>query len=208
MTEPRAKGGRTSSAPTNRFLLFKFIRSLFTGNLVKLPASGIPVGAMAGWSKEGLEQVIRVAVAQIDGQHAALDRTLSRAQVLLTTLLALAAIAIGTGPNIWNGRAGQWNEWPARIALLAAGLFLLLALVGTVAVIAVRKSFDGMHAALLSQQSEYSLHQTAKEYAECVDAGDVTANAHLSVFGTTVRLTLVGSLLLALGWGLANFPVT
>ncbi|WP_294181454.1 hypothetical protein [uncultured Schumannella sp.] len=53
---------------------------------------------------------------------------------------------------------------------------------------------------------KFDSERVAREYAECVGVGELTTNAHLTVFGTAVRLTLAGALLLGAAWVMGQFP--
>lgn len=185
----------------------RFVGALFTGRTVALPDPR-PTGALKGWSKAGLDAVIAVAKAQLDAQMASLDRVLSRAQLLFTTLLGLIALLFALAPTIWVGQSTAWGEIIPRGLVLLSGLLFLLALLGAAALIAVRKEFEGMSATVLSNWVKFDPEQVAREYAECVGIGELTTNAHLTVFGTAVRLTLTGALLLGAAWAIGLFPAT
>lgn len=185
----------------------RFIGALFTGRTVALRAPRT-TGSLKGWSKDGLAAVIDVATAQLDAQMASLDRVLSRAQLLFTTLLGLIALLFALAPTIWVTQSIAWGEIVPRGLLLLSGLLFLIGLLGTAALIAVRKEFDGMSATVLSNWDKFDSERVAREYAECVGVGELTTNAHLTVFGTAVRLTLAGALLLGGAWVMGLFPMT
>src|SRR5690606_5916123 len=100
---------------------------------------------------------------------------------------------------------GQLRGCLAQVALIGSAALLLLALLGSASLIATRKAFEGMHAARMSRWDAFDLELTAQEYAASLQTGDATMNAHVTVFGASVRLTLYGCLLLALAWALAYF---
>ncbi|WP_294179317.1 hypothetical protein [uncultured Schumannella sp.] len=81
---------------------------------------------------------------------ASLDRVLSRAQLLFTTLLGLIALLFALAPTIWVTQSIAWGEIVPRGLLLLSGLLFLIGLLGAAALIAVRKEFDGMSATVLS----------------------------------------------------------
>ena len=137
---------------------------------------------------------------------ASLDRVLSRAQLLFTTLLGLIALLFALAPTIWVTQSIAWGEIVPRGLLLLSGLLFLIGLLGAAALIAVRKEFDGMSATVLSNWDKFDSERVAREYAECVGVGELTTNAHLTVFGTAVRLTLAGALLLGAAWVMGQFP--
>jgi hypothetical protein len=183
----------------------RFVGALFTGRTVALPSPS-QIGSLKGWGKDGLSAVINVATAQLDAQIASLDRVLSRAQLLFTTLLGLIALLFALAPAIWASQSIAWGEIIPRALLVLSGLLFLGALLGAAALIAVRKEFDGMSATVLSDWDKFDTERMASDYAECVGIGELTTNAHLTVFGTAVRLTLAGALLLGGAWLMGQFP--
>jgi hypothetical protein len=177
----------------------KFVWSLVSGRKLTLPPPTTS-GDLNGWKPDGLRSVIEIASAQLHSQRASLDRLLSRAQFLFTALLALLALLVGLAPGVWESSTPFYGDLvPRALLLLSAGL-LVIALLGAAALIAVRKEFDAINAAVLSQWSKFDLERLAREYAESVGTGEQTNNAHLTVFGTAVRLTLYGALALGAAW--------
>ena len=186
---------RYSSLP----LYPRFIAALFFGGIVSLPPAQ-PNGSLNHWSKRGLLIVIDEARRQLDAQSATLDRVLSRAQILLTTLLAVVAIFASATPAVWSYHANPGVALVAKIFLCCAGASLLLGLLGAAAVISVTKRYEAINAAVLSKWDAFDLRRLAREYAECVGAGEQTGNAHITVLGNAVRFTVYGSILFAAAW--------
>lgn len=185
----------------------RFVLSLLSGGTVSL-RDPKPIGQLKDWPAKGLESVIEIASGQLDSQRASLDRMLARAQFLFTTLLGLLALLVGLAPTVWAGTTPLAGEWVPRILLLLSAGLLLVALLGAAALIAVRKEFDAMSAVVLSNWSEFDPKRLAREYAECIGVGEMTNNAHLTVFGTAVRLTLYGALTLGAAWAIGFLPPT
>lgn len=181
----------------------RFVLSLLTGHKVALrePAD---VGQLTRWKAQGLESVIAIASGQLESQRASLDRMLSRAQLLFTTLIALLALLFGVAGGVWASSIPLWGEVIPRFLLVTAIALLTIALLGTAALIAVRKEFDAMSATELSKWASFDKERLAREYAECVGIGEKTNNAHLTVFGTAVRLTLYGTIALGLAWAVGS----
>lgn len=186
-----------------RRLYPQFIHALFTGGTVTLPASK-PTGTLSGWEPGGLEAIVEVAKAQMESQLSSLDRTISRAQLLFTTVLALIALLVAAAPRVWDLDLGTVLVWAPRLVVVASAALLVLAMLGAAAVIAVRKEYERMNASVLSRWPAYDAEQYAREYAECVEIGEHTTNAHLTVFGQAVRLTVYGALCLGVVWAVAQ----
>jgi len=184
-------------------LYFRFIGALFSGGTADL-GDPRPTGSLKGWGKAGLQSVVAVASSQLDAQLASLDRTLSRAQLLFTTVLALGAFLFATAPAVWASSTDMWGELVPRVVWLAAGVLMLLSLLGTTALIAIRKRYEGMSATVLSTWESFDEERFAREYAECVGEGELTTNAHLTVFGASVRLSLYGALCLGAAWAMTQ----
>jgi hypothetical protein len=194
-------GSRFSKWP----LYPRFIAALFSGGKVSLRLAQ-DSGKLEHWSKQGLLTVIDEARRQLDAQSATLDRVLLRAQILLTTLLALAAIFATAASTVWTHRASACLELVTRVALCSSGVLLLLALLGAAAIVTVTKRYEAISAAVLSRWARFDLRRLAREYAESVGTGEQTGNAHITVFGTAVRLTVYGSILFATAWAISLTP--
>jgi hypothetical protein len=192
---------KNSSA--NRPLYPRFVIALLTGSSVAMPKSSA-TGALSGWSTQACNTVIDEARRQLDDQKSSLDRTLSRAQFLFTTLLGLVAVVATATPHIWANSSWCWPSLIPKVLFISGGCLLVIALLGATAVIAVRKNYEGVSAAVLSRWHTFDVERLAREYAECVDLGEHTGNAHLTVFGTAVRFTLYGALCFGVAWVLAT----
>lgn len=177
----------------------RFVFSLLTGRQLKLRESR-PVGALDKWKDHDLNILIGIAASQLEAQRASLDRLLSRAQLLFTTLLALLALLFGAGAEIWASTTPLWDTAIPRGLLTLSVILLAVSLLGTAALIAIRKEFDTISAPVLSRWDHFDLEQLAVDYAESVGVGEETNNAHLTVFGTSVRLTVYGALALGTAW--------
>lgn len=186
---------------TNRFLYPRFVGALLSGGIVALPEPK-DFQQLHGWSKAGFAALVETAQRELDEHRQALDRVLSRAQVLFTTHLALFTLYIGLFTLVWNNHATC--PLVAGVFYGLSGLTLLWAMLGAAAVIAVRKKFETMSAPVLARWPKFDRERYAREYAECVQAGRETVNAHVSVFGTAVRVTLLGVALLGVAWVLAQ----
>jgi hypothetical protein len=179
----------------------RFIAALFVGGTVALRLSQ-PVGDVSKWNKKALTTVIEEARRQLDAQSVTLDRVLLRAQILLTTLLALGGVFATSAPSLWTPLPDPVGTFLRHFVFCASGALLLLGLLGATALVAVTKRYEAINAAVLSNWKKFDLARLAREYAECVGTGEQTGNAHLTVFGTAVRLTVYGSLLLGLAWAI------
>jgi hypothetical protein len=183
----------------------RFIWALLSGAKIEL-AEAPPSGKLRSWSQEGLASVTEIAATQLAAQRAQLDRLLGRAQLLFTTLLGLFALLVALAPGIWSSQTPLWEGWIPRSLLLLSAALLLIALLGAAALIAVRKDFDAISAIVLSNWEAFDIERLAREYAASVGTGQMTNDAHLTVFGTAVRFTLYGALALGFSWAVGFIP--
>lgn len=186
-------------------LYVRFVRSLLFASPMALAEPRSP-GDLTEWNTDDLARVIEIASAQLASQRVQLERLLTRAQLLFTTLLAIFALIVGLAPGIWSSTAPVLHAWIPR-SLFAIGVVLLgSALTGAAAALAVPKTFCVMDATVLSHWSEFDLRRFAREYVECVGPGQETNNAHLTVFGEAVRLTVYGALAIGVSWSVGYLP--
>ncbi|MGX5681805.1 hypothetical protein [Schumannella luteola] len=182
----------------------RFIAALITGGTIALRTDG-KVGKLKGWDDAAIDAVISIASGQLESQRAALDRMISRAQFLFTTLLGLLTLVFSATPSIWASKTPFYDELVPRVLLALSIGLLVIALLGTAALIAVKKEFDAISASVLSRWKSFDRTRLAVEYAKCIDVGEQTNNAHLTAFGTSVRLTLYGVIALASAWAAGVF---
>lgn len=185
-----------------RALYAQFICAFLFGTRID---TGKPrdVGTFKGWTPSQLQTVVDVARRQLDAQKASLDRTIARSQFLFTTLLALAAVGAKVAADIWVSPPTGFTI-ASRVVLIVSVLLLGGALLGASAVIAVRKNYEDITATVLSEWKKFDLARLAREYTECLDPGEMTTNAQLTVFGKAVRLTLFGSVTLGIAFVLLH----
>ena len=157
-----------------------------------------------GWNDDALKSLIEESRRELDDQKSSLDRTLSRSQLLFTTHLGLIAFYGTVAGSVWKDTSNICAWWVQMGFVAAAGVLLVFALLGSAALIAVRKPFDRVSAVVMSKWESFDLERLANDYAAALATGDMTNNAHLSVFGSVVRMTVFAALLAALGWLVAQ----
>jgi hypothetical protein len=177
--------------------------AMFRLQMLKLDEPTYVAKPVNGWSDEGLKAIIDESRRELDDQKSSLDRILSRSQFLFSTVLALLAFFGTVASAIWPDKSVDWAVWATRILIVAAGCVLVLALLGSASLIASRKPFVRISAVVISSWDKYELEHLANEYSGALATGDMTVNAHLSVYGSAVRLTLLGALLAGVGWVVA-----
>jgi len=160
--------------------------------------------SVKGWSAESLDTLIEESRREHDSQERSLDRILSRSQLLFTTDLALLAFYGTVASAVWADSSLAWAVCLQHVLLVAAGLVLVFALLGSASLIASRKPFEGVSAVVMSKWEVFDLERLANDYTGSLATGDMTNNAHLSVFGSVVRMTLLAPLLGGLGWVVAQ----
>ncbi|MFZ2227189.1 MAG: hypothetical protein WA090_05315 [Candidatus Nanopelagicaceae bacterium] len=182
----------------------RFIGALFTGGLVTMPISTKP-GSLEGWPDAALQTLIEEGRRQLDDQMMSLERILSRAQLLFTTVLGLIALYGSTATEMWKNTDFNSRVLVVRLLLILSAVLLLLALLGAAALIANRKAYEGISAAVISRWEGFDLKKLAEDYAASVGPGDETNNAHLTVFGTAVRFTVSAAISLGFAWLVFHF---
>jgi hypothetical protein len=182
-----------------RRLYARFVRALFTGNLIEMPKPLDP-GSLDDWPDNALQTLIDEGRRQLDDQVTSLERIISRAQLLFTTVLGIIALYGSTTAELWKSADFNSRVLFVRALLILTAILLLLALLGAAALIANRKSYNQISAAALSRWESFDLKRLAEDYALSVGPGDETNNAHLTVFGTAVRITVGAAFSLGLAW--------
>jgi hypothetical protein len=184
---------RMTQEPSKAPLYLRFVGALFTGNAVKVPQPPAEIKSFEGWTPEQLEVVVETAKGELDRQTVNLDRVLGRSQALFTTILALSGLWLTVAPTrlefVWQS---------ARIAettllLLAAALYLV-ALAGSVALIATRKQYGAISVLELAKWNAFDLLKLAHDYEWIVPIGREVTNHHITVFGTAVKYTVAASI--------------
>ena len=193
----------TAKSPTNRSTAFWYRRMVWAMLKLKTLKLDDPVHVareVAGWSDDGLNALIDESRRELDDQKSSLDRILSRSQFLFSTDIALLAFYGTVAGVIWPDKSAEWAIWAARTLIATAGCLLVIALLGSASLIAVRKPFAAISAVVISSWDNYELERLANEYTGVLATGDMTVNAHLSVYGSAVRLTVFAALLAGFGW--------
>ena len=187
----------TLNNPSEKFkdltLYIRFIFALFFAKEVKLDPE-FSSGSIAGWESESLQFLIDEGRRQLDDQMATLNRILLRAQILLTTVLALIGFAYPMVIKLLDEtKSHRTHIWVLGIAVVSM-YFLLMALLGSAALVAVRKPYDGISIVVISKWPNFSFEKVAQEFVDSIDNGNVTNNSNLTIFSRAVRFTMFGVL--------------
>ena len=174
-------------------LYLRFIIALFSANKVKLEPE-FSSGSIAGWPLESLQFIIDEGRRQLDDQMETLNRILVRAQILLTTLLALIGFASSMATRLLDKtKSHSIHGWV--VVLIVVSIFcLLMALLGSAALVAVKKSYDVINIVVISKWQNFSFEKVAQDFVDSIDNGNVTNNSNLTIFSRAVRFTMFGVL--------------
>lgn len=198
----------TTGSPKSRstaFWYWRMVWAMLRLKQLKLDEPRHVAKPVKGWSAESLYALIEESRREHDSQKSSLDRILSRSQFLFTTDLALLAFYGTVASAVWVDSSLAWAVCLQRVLIVAAGLVLVLSLLGSASLIASRKPFEGVSAVVMSKWEMFDLEHLANDYTGSLATGDMTNNVHLSVFGSVVRMTLLAALLGGLGWVVAQF---
>ena len=174
-------------------LYIRFIIALFSAKKIKLEPE-FSSGSIAGWTSESLEFIIDEGRRQLDDQMETLNRILLRAQILLTTLLALIGFAYSMAIILLEKTKSHHIHLWLMVLIIVSIFFLLLALLGSAALVAVKKPYDVMNIVVISKWPNFNFEKVAQEFVDSIDKGNVTNNSNLTIFSRAVRFTMFGVL--------------
>ena len=144
--------------------------------------------ALKNWQEDDRRLMIEEGRRQYDEQIAHLERIRSRAQWLFTTGLALGAATATVGAGVVKD-----PDWYTVIIWTFGIATATWALLGAVAILTVRKDFDGIATSVLSTYVPPIEERLARDYAEMLETGDLTVNTALTLFRqAVVWMTIAG----------------
>lgn len=181
-------------------MYFSEILGLFSpGHEVPLfPTRPLEPGALEAWSADELSVLIDEGRRQLDTQASRLDSVRTRAQIVLTTCIAVLALVAGGLRTIADAESiCAFSLWSIGVAAD------VLAALGAAAVIVVRKDMGNIHATAVSQLEPPILQELAASYARTVRVGERTIAREVTVLRDAVLLSLVAVASYAISWALA-----
>jgi hypothetical protein len=155
-------------------------------------------GEVNGWSEQELTLVVEEGRRQSDRVSHDLEHVQARAQILLTTGIAiLIGAAAGTRAVVDHGGLWLFLCWGLTILLVLASVF------GATAILVVRADREVIHATVLSNRPRPVLRELAAAYASSVTTRERTFATRLTLFRDAVLLLLLAGAALFGLWGWA-----
>lgn len=147
-------------------------------------AHNVSPASIGGWSYEEKKLFVEEGRRQLDRQAADFSQVQTRAQVVLTIGLALAAGWTSALSEVLNGTATA--PAAAWLFLILSGILILLAALGATSIIVVRAEFGSIHTTLLTHAQRPGLESLAAAYARTVPIGGNTIATRLSILRYSV----------------------
>jgi hypothetical protein len=142
---------------------------------------------LEAWTHDDLRLMIEAGQRQYDEQVAHLERTRGRAQWLFSIGLALGAVIATVGAEVFNH-----PRWYAVVIWFVGIATATWAFLGSAAILTVRKDFDAIVTRVLSTYESPIEERLARDYAEMLEAGDLTVNTTLTLFRQSVLWMMLG----------------
>ncbi|GLL05099.1 hypothetical protein [Dactylosporangium matsuzakiense] len=165
-------------------------------------AHTMPPAPIDAWSDDEKKLLIEEGRRQLDRQATDFGQLQTRAQILLTTGIAIAVGWLATLSTVLNGTVRAAAV--AWLFLILSALMILLSTLGATSIIIVRAEFGIVHATLLSQSQPPILDHLAAAYARTVRVGGNTIATRLSVLRYSVLCLLIASALTGVAWAAAR----
>jgi hypothetical protein len=166
-------------------------------------AHNVSPAPIDSWSDEEKKLLIEEGRRQLDRQVTDFNQVQTRAQIVLTTGIALAAAWTATLSGLLGGSAREPGAgW---LFLTVSGPMIALTILGAASIIVVRAEFGTIHTTLLTRSQPPVLDSLAAAYARTVRVGGNTIATRLSVLRFSVLFLLVAVLLTGVAW-LAGRP--
>ncbi|NQD42288.1 hypothetical protein [Glutamicibacter halophytocola] len=173
---------------------FDHVVGLLPGKSVSsFSADQSTAGDMTEWTDSDKLLLIEQGRIQLARQRQDLENIRQRAQFLFTT--ALGTIGLATlGFEKLATQIGPLLLWSLGM------LILMIALLGTAAVVVAKKELREIHTSILSMQRSPLHNSLAPAYATSMSQGENTVATQITVFRDAVFLLIVGLLLVATSW--------
>jgi hypothetical protein len=161
-------------------------------------AHNMSPASIDSWSDEEKRLLIEEGRRQLDRQATDFNQVQTRAQIVLTTGIALAAGWTATLSGLLSG--GARAPGMAWLFLILSALLIVLANLGAASIIVVRAEFGTIHTTLLTHSQPPVLDSLATAYARTVRVGGNTIATRLSVLRYSVLILLAAALLTGAAW--------
>lgn len=181
-------------------MYLRYIHALFgAGRPVPVfDAQGITPRSVDTWSSDEKKLLVDEGRRQLDRQVADLYQIQTRAQIVVTTGIALGAAWASMFSSVFDA-SGVWQV--AVMALwITAAMLIVLTTLGAAALMSVRADFGMIHATLLSLSTPPVLDALAAAYARTVRVGHNTVATRLGLLRISVLLILAAATILGLAW--------
>lgn len=153
---------------------------------------------MENWPDDDLDLVIDESRRQLDAQFARLESVTGRAQLVLATDLTIIALLVAGLHTLVSG-----GGFLAFAAWITAIIFISLSLLGSAAVIVVRKDMGAVNAAAVSTLAPPIRLKLARSYTRAIGKGEQTIAREVTVSRDAVLLTLIAVLIYGGAWCVA-----
>jgi len=192
-----------SSRPTWRNeagMYLRYILALFSAGrpVPVFDAQGLKPRSVDSWSPDEQRLLVDEGRRQLDRQVADLYQIQTRAQIVLTTGIALGVGWASMLSSIFDA-SGLWQV-AVMVLWITAGVLIVLTTLGAAALVSVRADFGMIHATLLSLSTPPVLDALAAAYARTVRIGHNTIATRLGLLRISVLLILAAAAALGLVW--------
>lgn len=194
-------GTNSGQARPSEFLTYlQYILALFS------PGKKVPVfdshnvepQSISSWSPDEKKLLIDEGRRQIDKQIADLNQTQTRAQLILTTSIALGAGWVATLPAVMHAVAA-WKVF-AFIFWIVSAFLIVLSTLGAASIMSARSEFGVIHTTRLTYSKPPVLDAVAAAYARTVRVGGNTVATRLTLLRISVLFLLAAAAVLGLAW--------
>lgn len=173
---------------------FNHVLGLLPGKSVSsFSADQTTAGDMTKWMESDKLLLIEQGRIQMARQRQDLENIRQRAQFLFTTALGTIGLATLGFEKIFT------QTVPLLLWFLGI-LVLVIALLGTAAVVVAKKDLMEIHTSLLSMQVSPLHDSLAQAYATSMSNGENTVATQITVFRDAVFFLIIGISLIATSW--------
>lgn len=181
-------------------MYLRYILALFSaGKQVPVfDTQGLNPRSVESWSCDEKRILVDEGRRQLDRQVADLYQIQTRAQIVLTTGIALGVGWASMVSSIFD--ASGMRQAAVMVLWITAAILIILTTLGAAALMSVRADFGTIHASLLSLSTPPILDSLAAAYARTVRVGQDTVATRLGLLRISVLLILAAAAVLGLAW--------
>jgi len=181
-------------------MYLQYVLALFSAGrpVPVFEAQGLNPQSINSWSPEEKQLLVDEGRRQLDRQVADLYQIQARAQIVLTTGIALGVAWASLLSSIVDA-CGLWQV-AVMVLWITAAVLIVLTTLGAAALMSVRADFGMIHATLLSLSTPPVLDDLAAAYARTVRVGHNTIATRLGLLRISVLLILAAATVLGLVW--------